>query len=85
MDLVLAAVGWIGAALLLFGYGMVSSSRMSGDGLPYQLLNLVGAVTLMVNSAYNAAWPSAGLNLVWAAIGIATVIRLGTTRQGVAK
>ncbi|NUR85230.1 MAG: hypothetical protein HOY71_14190 [Nonomuraea sp.] len=80
MDFVLAAIGWVGAALLLFGYGMVSSARMSGSGLPYQLINLVGAVSLMVNSAWNAAWPSAGLNLVWAAIGIAAVVKLGVTK-----
>ncbi|WP_336210411.1 CBU_0592 family membrane protein [Nonomuraea sp. LPB2021202275-12-8] len=76
MDLVIAALGWIGAALLVAGYGMVSTSRMSGDGLAYQLINLVGSVSLMVNSAYNDAWPSAGLNLVWAAIGVMALVKL---------
>lgn len=83
MDLLLAAVGWIGAALLLAGHALVSTSRLSGDGLPYQVVNLVGAVALMVNSAYNAAWPSAGLNLVWAVIGVAALVKLA--RVGVAK
>lgn len=75
MDLLLAAVGWIGAALLLIGYALVSSARLSGDGTAYQLLNLAGAVGLMVNSAYSAAWPSAGLNLVWAAIGTVALVK----------
>ncbi|MGI5281823.1 CBU_0592 family membrane protein [Nonomuraea polychroma] len=83
MDLLLAAVGWAGAAALLFGYALVSSSRLSGDGVAYQLLNLFGSVGLMVNSAYSAAWPSAGLNLVWAAIGVVALIKLA--RVGVAK
>ncbi|MER6945469.1 hypothetical protein ABT294_15715 [Nonomuraea sp. NPDC000554] len=82
MDLLLAAVGWIGAALLLFGYGMVSTSRMSGGGARYQVINLVGSVGLMINSAYNAAWPSVGLNLVWAAIGVVALVKLA--RLGIA-
>ncbi|WP_327086187.1 hypothetical protein OIE66_28095 [Nonomuraea sp. NBC_01738] len=83
MDLLLDAIGWLGAALLLYGYAMVSSSRMSGDGLAYQLINLTGSVTLMINSAYNDAWPSAGLNLIWAAIGVVALIKL--TRMGVSR
>ncbi|MFC5826555.1 CBU_0592 family membrane protein [Nonomuraea insulae] len=82
MDLLLAAVGWIGAALLLIGYALVSSARLSGDGTAYQLLNLAGSAGLMVNSAYSAAWPSAGLNLVWAAIGTVALVKLA--RVGVA-
>jgi hypothetical protein len=83
MDLLLAVAGWAGAAVLLAGYALVSSSHISGDGVAYQLINLFGAVGLMVNSAYNAAWPSAGLNLVWAAIGVVALVKL--TRVGVAK
>ncbi|MGW0803191.1 CBU_0592 family membrane protein [Nonomuraea sp. NPDC002799] len=83
MEFLLAAIGWIGAALLLVGYAMVSSSRMPGNGAAYQLMNLAGSIGLMVNSAYNAAWPSAGLNLVWAAIGVVALVKL--IRVGVAK
>ncbi|WP_052424267.1 CBU_0592 family membrane protein [Nonomuraea candida] len=76
MDLLLAVIGWAGAALLLAGYALVSSSRLSGDGVAYQLINLAGSIGLMVNSAYSAAWPSAGLNLVWAAIGVVALVKL---------
>ncbi|MGI5270574.1 CBU_0592 family membrane protein [Nonomuraea sp. CA-218870] len=76
MDLLLEAVGWLGAALLLAGYALVSSARLNGDGLRYQLINLVGSISLMINSAYNDAWPSAGLNLVWAAIGVVALVKL---------
>ncbi|WP_188193011.1 CBU_0592 family membrane protein [Nonomuraea sp. SYSU D8015] len=85
MDLLLAAIGWAGAAALLAGYALVSSSRLSGDGVAYQLLNLFGSAALMVNSAHSAAWPSAGLNLVWAAIGVAALVKLTRVRVGVAK
>ncbi|MEV1175951.1 hypothetical protein [Nonomuraea sp. NPDC049784] len=83
MDLLLTAVGWIGAALLLAGYALVTTSRLSGDGVAYQLVNLAGSIGLMINSAYNAAWPSAGLNLIWAGIGAVALVKL--TRAGVSR
>jgi hypothetical protein len=83
MDLLLDAAGWIGAALLLAGYALVSSAKISGDGRPYQVMNLFGSLGLMANSAWNAAWPSAGLNLVWAAIGGIALVKL--TRAGVTR
>ncbi|MEU4325349.1 CBU_0592 family membrane protein [Nonomuraea dietziae] len=76
MDLLVAAVGWIGAGLMLYAYARVSAGAMAGDGLPYQLINLAGSLALMVNTAYNAAWPSAILNVVWAAIGVVSIVRL---------
>jgi hypothetical protein len=77
VELLLAAIGWAGAAVLLAGYALVSSARIPGDGAAYQLLNLFGSAALMVNSAHNAAWPSAGLNLIWATIGVVALVKLG--------
>lgn len=80
MSILMAVVGWLGAALLLYGYAMVSSGRMSGDGRPYQLINLAGAVGLMVNSAYQSAWPSAILNLIWTGIGVVALVKLSRVK-----
>ncbi|MEU4403504.1 hypothetical protein AB0F88_03200 [Streptosporangium sp. NPDC023963] len=80
MSLFVNLLGWAGAALMLYGYAMVSMSRMSGDGLPYQVINLAGAVALMVNTAYLAAWPSAILNVVWGVIGLVAIGRMAGAR-----
>lgn len=80
MSAFITIIGTVGAVVLLAAYAMVSSGRMSGDGLPYQLLNLGGAAALMVNSAYHSAWPSAILNLVWSGIGVWTLGRLVARR-----
>jgi hypothetical protein len=81
--LIVAAVGWAGAALLLGAYALVSAGRLAGGGLAFQLMNLAGAVGLAVNSAVNGAWPSVALNLVWIAVGAVTLLRrpLGRLRQ----
>ena len=81
--LVIAVVGWTGAALLLGAYALVSAGRLAGGGLAFQLMNLGGAAGLAINSAVNGAWPSVGLNLVWIAVGAVTLARrpLGRARQ----
>lgn len=75
MDLLIDAIGWVGAALLLIAYGFTSTGRLPPEGGRFQSLNLVGALALTANSAYHGAWPSAALNIVWIVIGIFAVIR----------
>ena len=38
-------------------------------------MNLFGGLFLMLNSAWYGAWPSAGLNLVWVAVGTVGLAR----------
>jgi hypothetical protein len=74
-DLVVAAVGWGGAALLLGAYALVSAGRLAGGGITFQVMNLAGAAGLATNSAVNGAWPSVALNLVWIGVGAVTLLR----------
>jgi hypothetical protein len=36
-------------------------------------MNVVGAIGLALNSGWNGAWPSAGLNVVWLGIALAAL------------
>jgi hypothetical protein len=67
--------GWIGMALLIGAYALVTTGRILGPSLRFQLMNLVGGALLMVNSAWYGAWPSAALNLVWVVIGTTGLVR----------
>jgi hypothetical protein len=80
VEWVIDAAGWIGAALLLTAYALVSSKRLEGGSVPYQLLNLGGGVLLALNSAYHGALPSVAVNAVWIVIGVATLITLRRRR-----
>ena len=68
-------VGWLGMALLISAYALVTAGRVHGTGLLFQLMNLFGGAFLMVNSAWYGAWPSAALNLVWVVIGVVGLVR----------
>lgn len=69
-------VGWTGMALLICAYVLVTAGRLLGTGSAFQLMNLVGGLFLMLNSAYYSAWPSAALNLVWFFVGTFGLLRL---------
>ena len=75
MSLAAEVAGWAGAGCLLLAYYLVSTHRVAAAGAAYQLLNLAGAAGLTVNAVVHHAWPSAALNLLWAAIGIAALAR----------
>jgi hypothetical protein len=71
--------GWIGAALVIIAYALVSFHRLSATTVSYQALNLAGSLLLIINTAWHAAWPSAVVNVVWAAIAILAVTRRPAT------
>ncbi|HVX47883.1 MAG TPA: hypothetical protein VHA05_00805 [Candidatus Saccharimonadales bacterium] len=68
-------VGWVGAALILIAYFLVSTKKISPVSKSFQLLNLLGAVGIVVNSIHYRAFPSAGLNIAWTVIAIYGLVR----------
>jgi hypothetical protein len=71
----LDGVGWVGAALVVVAYALVSFDRLSPATLRYQTLNILGSIALIVNTAWHAAWPSTAVNIIWAAIALLALTR----------
>ena len=63
-------IGWIGAFLYLIAYFLLSIKKLQADKLPYQLLNILGGICLIVNSLHQSDYPSIFTNAAWATIGI---------------
>lgn len=70
MKVAVEVIGWIGAALILGAYALLSTGRARAESLAYQLMNILGAAGFVVNSGWNGALPSAAMNVVWMGIGI---------------
>lgn len=68
-------IGWIGAALVLSAFFLVSTRRLIGDSRRFQWLNLIGGVGLLTNTIYYRAYPSSLVNVVWILIAGVTLIR----------
>lgn len=71
--LLIEIIGWLAAAIILASYILLSLGRLEARGYVYQWMNVVGAGGFVLNSGYNGAMPSAGLNVVWALMGLFTL------------
>jgi hypothetical protein len=74
MSLFAEIAGWIGAALLILAYGLVSWGRMEGRSRGYQWLNIGGSALVLLNSLYCRALPSAATNLFWIMLGLSAMV-----------
>ncbi|WP_423602827.1 CBU_0592 family membrane protein [Sphingomonas sp. MS122] len=73
-------IGWAGAVLVLGAYGLVSAKRLEGDSVAYQLMNVFGAVGMLINTYVRGALPSAAVNLIWIGIGLHVLLKVRMRR-----
>ncbi len=72
------AIGWLGAVLFIVAYFLLSVKVIKADKIPYQLMNVLGAICLVINSIDLNDHPNFITNLVWMFIGlyaIADIVR----------
>lgn len=73
MTYLVETAGWIGAALILGSYVLVSVGKLQGRSRTFQWMNVAGAAGFVVNSGAHGALPSTALNIIWLGVGLATL------------
>ena len=58
-------VGIFGVVLILIAYYMVTSGKIKGSTLAYQILNLVGAVLMLFSLFFNWNLSSVVIQIAW--------------------
>ena len=81
LGILMEVVGWIGGALILAGYFLLTAGKLDAKSPAYQWLNVIGAAGFIANSGWNGAWPSAVLNVIWVGIGVVALIRIFAKRE----
>lgn len=76
LALVVEIVGWVGAALVLGAYLLVSIGQVSAHSAVFQWMNALGAAFFILNTWWHGAIPSMALNIVWCAIGLWALWRM---------
>jgi hypothetical protein len=69
-------IGWYGTIAILSAYALVSFRVIPASGYAYQILNLTGAIGIVVISIVKKAKQPAVLNIVWAIIALIAIIGL---------
>ena len=60
----------VGAILILLGYLLITTGKLTGKSLVYQAMNVLGAAGFAINGWWHRALPSAVLNILWLGIGV---------------
>lgn len=76
MEVWITAMGWIGSVAVIAAYALNSLQKIKSDSLLFQVLNLTGAILLIVNSLFKEAYPFTFINTVWAAIALVAIFRI---------
>jgi hypothetical protein len=68
-------IGWIGVAILVATYALLSLERLKPSFL-FQALNLVGATAVGMSALMRGAYAAAGLEGAWFIIASLAIVRL---------
>jgi len=77
-------IGWTGSALFIVSYFLLSINKLKSDSIWYQLMNVFGAICLIVSAYESQDRPNMFTNIVWMCIGIYAVyilVRRKTTKE----
>lgn len=81
IDLTIDILGWIGSLLLVSAYWLNSKNLINAQTKTYQLLNIVGSLTLMINTFYYGAYPSSSVNIIWFLMGLYHITKIFKYKQ----
>ncbi|MFZ2253200.1 MAG: hypothetical protein WAW13_03455 [Minisyncoccia bacterium] len=70
------AVGWFGMITLLVSYGLVSNGVIVPTGYWYNIMNIVGGLTIAYSLLPLRAWPTIVLELCFVSIGLVAIVKL---------
>ena len=76
--------GYLGVALVLLAYFLLQAHKLQGHGLVYQLMNVLGAVGVLLSLVFGAVpmnWPAFLMQVAWIAIGVYGMVHGAARRR----
>jgi hypothetical protein len=73
---IISYLGWYGVFAILLAYALLNFNTVSSKSYVYQLLNLTGALGIVVEAISKKDRQPATLNLAWAAVAFVAIVRL---------
>lgn len=75
-DTIISIVGWYGAGAIISAYALVSFEIIDSSSWQYQVLNLTGALGIVIEAWHKKDRQPAVLNIFWAGIAAFALIHL---------
>lgn len=74
---IMEILGWLGAFFYILAYLLLTIGFLKSEGFTYHLLNVLGAVGLIINAVHFNDKPNVVVNLVWLVIGVLALLAFG--------
>jgi len=69
-------LGWYGVGAIVSAYALLSFEYIESSSLTYQLLNLSGAVGMILDGWDDKSYQSMVLNIVWGTVALIAILNL---------
>ncbi len=66
-------IGWAGVAAIVGGYTLISFGVLDPSQLSYQLLNLSGAIGIIISSLSKKDYQPVVLNVIWIVVAVTAI------------
>ena len=73
---IVEVAGWYGTIAIVLAYMLLSFSVLRSTDLAYQVLNVTGALGIVLDSFYKRDYQPAVLNIIWVFIGFFALLRI---------
>ena len=74
--MIIEIVGWYGTVAIILAYALVRFGLLGANTAWYQILNVTGAVGIVIVSLTKRAYQPAVLNIVWTVIGLIALLKI---------
>ena len=69
-------IGWVGSVLFIVSYFLLSIKKLNANKVPYQLMNVLGGLCLVVSAYSTQDRPNMFTNFVWIIIGLYAIFSI---------
>lgn len=74
-------IGYAGVFMVLVAYTLLQARRMDGNGVLYPLINLIGAVLILISLLYKPNMPAIVMEAAWVVVSVVGIFFAIRTRR----
>ena len=74
-------IGYAGVFMVLVAYTFLQARRMDGNGVWYPLINLVGAILILISLRYKPNMPAIVMEAAWVVVSVVGIFFALRARQ----
>jgi hypothetical protein len=75
-NIITETLGWYGVVAVVGAYALLSLGILSSTSLTFQILNLTGAIGIVVDAIDDKNTQPAVLNIIWAVIALVAIVKI---------